>query len=349
MTSRFPLKVTPFFQRKVEEEFRVLGHRRGPLSRIVLPVGDVDDAQDLLPDFVGDRTNERRIGRARVIRKYRDRLLFLPTTSCLAHCRFCFRQDYMLDEPVRRAAIEGALVDLACFLRENTEVREVILSGGDPLAIPPGDLARIIEFLLASTDVDVRVHTKALSFHPDLLLRPEVKASLVRDRVRTIFHVLHPYELCERTLAVLDELRQAGARFYNQFPIIAGINDHSAVLLELFRVAEKHRLRTVNVFAPEPIPGSDDYRVPLRRFYQLMDEVNVLAPPWLASARWVLDSPTRKWQRDNIVEWTANRVLFSANGEQFEYEEPALGDYVAPDPSVLLWRSARFAGAAIGL
>ena len=89
-----PIKVTKFFQQKIEEEVAALGHNEGPLHRIAYPTHErlfVRTADEVI-DFVDDRSNMPDNAKDVLIHKYTDRLLFMPTANCIGHCQYCFRQ-----------------------------------------------------------------------------------------------------------------------------------------------------------------------------------------------------------------------------------------------------------------
>jgi L-lysine 2,3-aminomutase len=130
-----PVKVTPFYQKKVDEEVAALGGTHGPLYRAVYPVEERVSlhAPDEVQDWVGDRANMAEEGAGFVIQKYEDRVLFLPTSLCAAHCLYCFRQDVLSENKTKEADLDEKLAVLVRHLRKHPKTTEVILSGGDPL------------------------------------------------------------------------------------------------------------------------------------------------------------------------------------------------------------------------
>lgn len=150
-----PLKVTPFYQRKIREEVETLGNHLGPLHRVSFPTQDrlLLRAPNEVKDFVDDRSNA--VGHAHktsVVGKYIDRILFLTTSECFGNCQYCFRTDVLTES----SAVEkrtGRFSDrhpLREYLGTHPEVTEVILSGGEPLILPASGLADIIEGLRSS-------------------------------------------------------------------------------------------------------------------------------------------------------------------------------------------------------
>lgn len=145
-----PLKVTPFYHRKIREEVAALGNHLGPLHRVSFPTQDrlLLRAANEVKDFVDDRSNAfGRTHKTSIVRKYANRILFLTTSECFGNCQYCFRTDVLTEigAPDKRAGRLADLHLLRDYLGDHPEVMEVILSGGDPLILPASRLAEIIE------------------------------------------------------------------------------------------------------------------------------------------------------------------------------------------------------------
>jgi lysine 2,3-aminomutase len=163
-----PIKVTPHYDKMVQEEYEVLGHRGGPLYRVVYPTSDRLEMRvpHEVPDFVEDQSNMPP-GLANVlIHKYRRRALFLVTDRCVGHCMYCFRQDVLTDihgNPL--PPLEERIKRVVDYLTEHPQISELILSGGDPLNIPFQNLSHLFEQLTQETEVtDIRIHSRNLVF-----------------------------------------------------------------------------------------------------------------------------------------------------------------------------------------
>jgi len=141
-----PIKVTPFYQKKVDEEVAVLGHFGGPLARTVYPSDERLQlrAPGEVADWVDDRSNMESDAKDIFIQKYPNRVLFTPTSTCAAHCLYCFRQDVLTEQKAgARQTIEQQCEVLEKHLLACPEVSEVILSGGDPLTLSFTELQTI--------------------------------------------------------------------------------------------------------------------------------------------------------------------------------------------------------------
>ncbi|MBI3419983.1 MAG: radical SAM protein, partial [Proteobacteria bacterium] len=194
-----PVKVTPFYKKKIDEEIATLGHTGGPLYRAMYPVEErfTLRAPGEVRDWVDDRAHMPE-GMNFLIQKYPDRMLFLPTSQCAAHCLYCFRQDVLSENKDRpEPGLDEKLEALLRHLRKHPQTREVILSGGDPLMLSAGDLEKVFAALRGvDTVTDIRVHSRAPVFAPAILSDSKLRL-MAESRVRFVFHIIHPYEICE--------------------------------------------------------------------------------------------------------------------------------------------------------
>ncbi|NTV63184.1 MAG: radical SAM protein [Oscillochloris sp.] len=338
-----PIKVTPHYQRLVEMEVEALGQTGGPLYRVVYPIEDRLNvrADHEVPDFVEDRTNMPADLHNVLIHKYHKRALFLVTDTCAGHCMYCFRQDVLSDMHAQTLpAMEQKLDAVVDYLVDHPQIREVILSGGDPLNVPLRYLEQILARLKRETAVeDIRVHTRNVVFAPRVLSE-EVCRLLGSYGVRVYLHVVHPYELAEEVTQGVHRLHSYGVHTYSQFPILRGINDHVAVLEQLLRRLDSLQAHPINIFIPDPISYSASFRMPMARLLRLMDELYWNTSSWTNGVRLVLDTPIGKVRREDIVAWDHAQgvIAFEREGKQVLYHDfPETLD-VPGDPAVLLWQ-----------
>ncbi len=338
-----PIKVTPHYEKMVQAEYEVLGRRGGPLYRVVYPTSDRLEIQipHEVPDFVEDQSNMPP-GLANVlIHKYQRRALFLVTDKCVGHCMYCFRQDVLTDlHGNSLPSLEERLNGVVNYLAGRPEVSELILSGGDPLNIPFHHLDHLFERLTQQTEVtDIRIHSRNLVFAPQVVSN-KVAELLGKHRARIYIHVVHPYEIEDKMVAVVKQLQDAGVRTYSQFPILRGVNDHVQVLEKLLRRLDDLRANPINLFIPDPISYSAIFRIPMKRLLQLMDELYWSTGSWTNGVRLVLDTPIGKVRREDIVAWdeTTGQITFQREGKKVIYHDfPSELDKPG-ELDTLLWR-----------
>jgi len=221
----FRLKVPHSFLRRIRR-----GDPCDPLLRQVLPLGaELLVTPGFCRDPVGDMAARATAG---VLHKYRGRALLMVTGACAVHCRYCFRRHFPYGEASLPGRDPTAALD---YLRAGTDIREVILSGGDPLAVPDPRLSWLSERF------DDIPHLQRLRIHSRLpVMIPErVDGSLLawlgRSRLRPVLvvHINHPQEIDGPVQTALQRLKTAGVELLNQSVLLAGVNDDAQVLAEL--------------------------------------------------------------------------------------------------------------------
>lgn len=339
-----PVKVGGFYGKKVLEEVHTLGGTNGPLYKCVLPTEDKVTlrAPGEVDDFVEDRTNMPDGLSDTVVQKYGNRILFFPTETCVTNCQYCFRTDVLAEENGGKELpkLDEKVETLRRYLAEHPEVEEVILSGGDPMVLPPKRLIWLLDLLKNELEVaNIRLHTRTAVFAPSLFDERRIHA-LADAKVRLVNHIVHPYEVCDEVRAKLEQLRIAGVRLYNQFPILRGVNDHPEVLKKLLTLLDELDIRTLSMFIPDPIKFSASYRMQLSRLFRIVDELNWKSPSWINSTRVVLDTPHGKVRREDLIEYDRGSgiAIFERDGHRITYPDlPAEMD-VPGQLETLLWK-----------
>ncbi len=221
----FPLRVPRPYAARMQT-----GDPRDPLLLQVLP-----DLHEMLAypgyskDPVGERHSNPLPG---LLHKYQGRALLVLTGNCAIHCRYCFRRHfpYADNRPARHEWQQS--LD---YLAGDRDIHEVILSGGDPLAIPDRHLAWMLEQLAALPQIRrIRIHTRLPIMIPArinttlcaLLQKPKARVSLV-------LHCNHARELDADVAAACARLQSAGVTLLNQSVLLKGINDNLAALRTL--------------------------------------------------------------------------------------------------------------------
>ncbi|MCU0937367.1 MAG: EF-P beta-lysylation protein EpmB [Gammaproteobacteria bacterium] len=223
-TSTFPLRVPLAFVGRMQP-----GAPADPLLRQVLPLAEEDgEVPGFTRDPVGDLASSAAPG---LLRKYAGRALLVVTGACPIHCRYCFRRHFPYGEHAGRAAWEAALAQVAA----DDSVREVILSGGDPLTVSDERLAALVRRIAAIPQVRrLRLHTRA----------PIVLPSRVDDSLLAwlgdcplptviVLHANHPAEVDGAVATAARRLASAGATLLNQSVLLRGVNDDAEVLAAL--------------------------------------------------------------------------------------------------------------------
>lgn len=207
-----------------------------------------------------------------LVRRYPDRALLLATDRCAAYCRFCTRRRRVGRGPGARSLSElGPALE---YLRAHPEVRELIISGGDPLVQSTERVRRLLEEVRTRTNVGViRLATRVPVVLPQRITA-ELVAMLRRYHPLWVMtHFNHPKELTGQARAACQRLVDAGLPVNNQTVLLRGINDDRRTLGSLFRGLVESRVRPYYLLQADCAYGTGHFRTPLDAGIALMDEL----------------------------------------------------------------------------
>ncbi len=221
--------------------------------------------------------------------RYPDRALLKPLLVCPVYCRFCFRREHVgPDGGVLTAAeLEAAYAWFAA----HTAVREVILTGGDPLMLSPRRLGAIVARLSAMPHIEtLRIHTRVPTTEPDRI-DDAMTAALATDRpLWLVLHANHAREFTAEAKAALTRLRRAGIPLLGQSVLLRGVNDSPAALEALFRAMIAARVKPYYLHQLDAAPGTARFHVPIAEGQRLLAALRGRVTG-LAWPTYVLDIP----------------------------------------------------------
>ena len=223
--AQFPLRVPLGFVAKMRR-----GDANDPLLRQVLPVIDEENlAQGYTIDAVGDAAAKGGTG---VIHKYHGRALLITTGSCAIHCRYCFRRHFPYAE---ETAASQNWADAIGYLKADTSITELILSGGDPLSLSTNKLKELTNELTALAHIKrLRIHTRL-----PVVLPERIDAELLGWLntlpwpAAVVIHANHADELTPDVAEAVAKLKLHGATVLNQAVLLKGVNDCSCSQIKL--------------------------------------------------------------------------------------------------------------------
>lgn len=243
--------------------------------------------------------------------KYASTVLMLVSNVCGGICRYCFRKRVFMDP---RRSIVSDIPAAIEYIRGHREITNVLITGGDPLALSTNKLRKIIEPLLAVDHVRiVRLGTKLAAFNPYRIVDdPDLPVLLRRvgERGKQLYgmvHFNHVRELSAVAVAGLKVLHQAGAVLANQTPIIRGVNDTPEALADLFDRLSFVGAPPYYLFQCRPACGNKQYAVPLEEAYQIFEQARARVSGLAKRARFVMSHVSGKIE---IVGRTASHVYF---------------------------------------
>ncbi len=223
-----------------------------------------------------------------LVHRYPDRVLFLVLDTCAAYCRYCTRSRLVSQgelEPLNRR-IEEALA----YLEEHTEVRDVLLSGGDPLLMSDATLDRLLGRLRAIPHIEfLRIGTRIPGFLPQRIT-PELVAVLRKHRVWLSLHFCHAKELTPEVAEACDLLADGGIPLGCQTVLLKGVNDSVDVLKDLFHGLLKLRVRPYYLYQCDPVLGTGHLRTSVETGLALMEQLRGHTTGY-AVPTYVIDAP----------------------------------------------------------
>lgn len=262
-----------------------------PVARQFVPdPAELATAPEERADPIGDEAYSPVKG---IVHRYPDRVLLKPIMVCPVYCRFCFRREAVGDADGTLSAAE--LDEALAYVSGQPRVREIVVTGGDPLMLPPNRLADLVARVARLRHVEVlRFHSRIPVAEPERItavlagaLKPPAEAELA---VWVSVHVNHPRELSAAARQGLRRLADAGLPLVSQTVLLRGVNDSAEVLEELFRALVRNRVRPYYLHHPDLARGTAHFRLPIAQGQSIMRRLRGRLTG-IAQPTYVLDIP----------------------------------------------------------
>ncbi len=260
----FDLRITPYYLSLAADE------PDDPIRRQCVPTAEELSALPWeLRDPLGE---EKHKPLSRLIHRYPDRALLLVTDECAVACRHCFRRSFAGGG--RGAIRTGDLQEAAVYLRSHPEIRELLLSGGDPLTLDDQKLHTVIDTIRAARPgIVLRLGSRMPAVLPSRITRLLARGLAIRQPLWFVVHINHPRELTAECTEAFQRLAGAGVPLLSQTVLLRGVNDDPAVLEDLFRGLTARRVKPYYLFQGDLARGTGHFRVPLARGRDIMREL----------------------------------------------------------------------------
>lgn len=315
----FQVRATPYYLGLIGDDLD------DPIRRMIFPqASELEAGAQSEADPLGEKRNSPV---ARILHRYPDRVLFLVTDLCSVYCRYCTRKHFTgQDQAMPKADEYAQALD---YIRTHPGIREVILSGGDPLTLGDKHLARILTDLRAIDHVEIiRVGTRMPVVCP-MRVTPEL-VKILRDArpVYLMTHFNHPRELTQEAVAALELLVDNGIPVMNQMVLLNGVNNHPAIVQALARRLLFLRVKPYYMFQCDPSRGTDHLRTSVEESLTIQRELwgtlSGLAMPTLS-----LDIPNGGGK----TTLAPNFLVEHEDGRRvYRGWDGVTGEYVNPDP-----------------
>jgi lysine 2,3-aminomutase len=313
-----PIRITPYYLGLIDPSDPAC-----PIRRQCVPDGrEADVVEGDLPDPLGEVSHEVA---PHLVQRYPDRVLLLSTDRCAVYCRFCTRSR-MVGGGEGAVSLE-ALAPAFAWLRAHPEVRDVIVSGGDPLAMATDRVARLVAAVREVPSVEtIRLATRVPVTLPMRITRELLRALRPYHPIWVMTHFNHPKEVTSEAFDACTRLADAGFPVMNQTVLLAGVNDDEAVLEGLFRALVRARVRPYYLLQADPVQGSSHMRTPLARGLEIVSRLQGRLSG-IALPKFICDTPGGRGKvplgPEAIVARSPGKTtLRTFRGEEVDYVDP---------------------------
>ena len=260
---KFRVDITPYFASLMDRFDPAC-----PVRRQVIPLGRELKAFDgMMEDSLAEDKHSPVPG---LVHRYPDRVLMLITTQCASYCRYCTRSRIVGDSSKTFSKVDfQAQID---YLRRTPQVRDVLLSGGDPLTVAPKTLEYILSELRSIEHIEIiRIGSRVPVFLPQRITDEFCAMIRKYHPVWMNVHVNHPKEITPELSIALDKLSCAGIPLGNQSVLLAGINDSVNIQRELVHKLVKNRVRPYYLYQCDLVEGAGHFRTTVAKGIEIIE------------------------------------------------------------------------------
>jgi len=282
VTGHFRVDVPPYFASLMDPD-----DPNCPIRRQVIPTSlELVPYEAEMADSLGEDAHSPVPG---LVHRYPDRVLMLVTTQCAAYCRFCTRSRLVGDAHVQfnMANYEQQLD----YIAETPEVRDVLLSGGDPLMLAPRVLERLLKRLHEIPHVEVvRIGSRTPIFLPQRITDELVTMLAQYHPLWMNIHINHPKEITPEAEGALARLANAGIPLGSQTVLLAGVNDCPNIMMNLVQKLVRNRVRPYYLYQCDMVQGAGHFRTPVAKGLEIMESLRGHTSGY-AIPTYVIDAP----------------------------------------------------------
>ncbi|MBY0403443.1 MAG: KamA family radical SAM protein [Cyanobacteria bacterium] len=275
-----PFALTPYYLDVILSE----NNATGPIRKTVVPhINEFTTTAHEMSDPCGEDKNTPVPG---LVHRYPDRVLFLINETCSVYCRYCTRSR-LVGSGEHRVDFEAAYA----YLREHTEIRDVLISGGDPLVMSDERLEAIIQNLSAIPHIEfIRMGTKIPVVMPQRITPALLSMLKKYHPFYMSIHFLHPDEITPEVSAACNAIADAGIPTFSQTVLLKGVNDDPEVMKRLMHQLLKIRVRPYYIYQCDPVEGTAHFRTTLKKGLDIMEHLRGHTTGY-AIPTYVVDAP----------------------------------------------------------
>ncbi len=323
----FRVDITPYFASRIDPN-----DPNDPIRLQVVPKAkEMVPFESMMEDSLAEDRHSPVPG---LVHRYPDRVLMLVTTQCASYCRYCTRSRIVGDASAQFSKHDhAAQID---YIARTPQVRDVLLSGGDPLTLPPKVLEGLLSRLRAIPHVEIiRIGSRVPVFMPQ---RVTTELCDMLHRYHPFYmniHVNHPNEITPELRRACGMLADAGVPLGNQSVLLAGVNDCVHIQRQLVHELVKMRVRPYYLYQCDLVEGAGHFRTPVAKGIEILEGLRGHTSGY-AVPQYIIDAPGGGGKvpvsPNYLLSMSDERVILR-NFEGFitTYEQPAPGQYQPHD------------------
>lgn len=315
-----PVRITPYYASLIDPN-----NALQPLRKSVIPVSDEyrvahGEASDPLCEDANSPVPN-------IVHRYPDRVLFLVTGFCSTYCRYCTRS-HMVAKDKCHFGVKN-LEDAFNYIESHSEIRDVLLSGGDPLTMKDEDISYILTRLSRISHVEfIRIGTKVPAVLPQRITSRLVNILRKFHPLWLSIHFTHPDELTPEVAEACTRLADGGIPLGSQTVLLKGINDDMDTMKKLMHGLLKIRVRPYYLYQCDPILGSEHFRTPVEKGLEIIRGLRGHTTGY-AVPSYVIDAPGGGGKIPLLPEYFMGRegndvLLRNFEGKTFRYPDKIL-------------------------
>ena len=322
----FRVDVTPYYVSRINAD-----DPDDPIRKQIIPTaGEIDVFTGMMEDSLAEDRHSPVPG---LVHRYPDRVLMLVTTQCASYCRYCTRSRIVGDptQTFSRTDFE-AQID---YLKKTPQVRDVLLSGGDPLTLAPKILEELLSRLREIPHIEIiRIGSRVPVFLP---MRVTDELTDMLQKYHPLWfniHVNHPNEISQELETAMDKLARAGIPLGNQSVLLAGVNDCVHIQRDLVQKLVRIRVRPYYLYQCDLVEGAGHFRTPVAKGIEIIEGLRGHTSGY-AVPTYVVDAPGGGGKIPVMPNYHISSsdhkiILRNYEGYITTYEEPQ--SYKAHDP-----------------
>lgn len=323
----FRVDVTPYFISLIDPD-----DPHDPIRKQIIPLADeIVPFTGMMEDSLAEDRHSPVPG---LVHRYPDRVLMLVTTQCASYCRYCTRSRIVGDPGATFSRAEfDAQIE---YLQRTPQVRDVLLSGGDPLTLAPKVLEELIRRLREIPHIEIiRIGSRVPVFMP-MRVTDELCDMLQKYHPLWMnIHVNHPNEISLELAQACDKLSRAGVPLGNQSVLLAGVNDCVHIQRKLVQDLVRIRVRPYYIYQCDLVEGAGHFRTPVAKGVEIIEGLRGHTSGY-AVPTFVVDAPGGGGKIPMMPNYQISMsdhkiVLRNYEGYITTYEEPLT--YQAHDPA----------------